>query len=417
MPDFGTLPPEITSGRMYSGPGSGPLMAAASAWDSLGAQLESFSNGYSSATAGLQGESWAGPAAEAMAAAAAPYAQWAAHTGAQAEQAAIQARAASAAYETAHGAVVPPALVSANRTELANLVAANLLGQNTPQIATTESDYAGMWAQNTHTMFGYAQSSSTATQIPPFTQPPETTNPAGSAAQAAAASGSASSSGASQSSGLSQLLAQVPQQLQKLVTGGSSSSSMSDLFSGLGDSSLLEPIDNFNTVLGPAEIEWAAMRTVGSLGSFFINLSKLAPPPATPVPASAATGLSAGMADATPPATTVGAIDSTAAAGSAATGAPNAVLASAGEATSVGQLSVPQSWAEVTPVAVTSEEPLFLADGEPATTPEAAPMAGVGPMAGAAGAAAGAAAGRASVSSILRVGPRRFKMPRHSAGG
>ncbi|MCA4765380.1 PPE domain-containing protein, partial [Mycobacterium avium subsp. hominissuis] len=31
MFDFGALPPEINSGRMYAGPGSGPLMAAAAA--------------------------------------------------------------------------------------------------------------------------------------------------------------------------------------------------------------------------------------------------------------------------------------------------------------------------------------------------------------------------------------------------
>ncbi len=29
LSNFGALPPEINSGRMYSGPGSGPLMAAA----------------------------------------------------------------------------------------------------------------------------------------------------------------------------------------------------------------------------------------------------------------------------------------------------------------------------------------------------------------------------------------------------
>ena len=31
--DFGALPPEINSGRMYSGPGSGPMLAAAAGWD------------------------------------------------------------------------------------------------------------------------------------------------------------------------------------------------------------------------------------------------------------------------------------------------------------------------------------------------------------------------------------------------
>jgi PPE family len=33
--DFALLPPEINSGRMYVGPGSGPILAAAAAWDTL----------------------------------------------------------------------------------------------------------------------------------------------------------------------------------------------------------------------------------------------------------------------------------------------------------------------------------------------------------------------------------------------
>ena len=37
--DFGALPPEINSGRIYTGPGSAPLLAAASAWDALASEL------------------------------------------------------------------------------------------------------------------------------------------------------------------------------------------------------------------------------------------------------------------------------------------------------------------------------------------------------------------------------------------
>ena len=33
--DFATLPPEVNSGLMYAGPGSGPIIAAAASWDSL----------------------------------------------------------------------------------------------------------------------------------------------------------------------------------------------------------------------------------------------------------------------------------------------------------------------------------------------------------------------------------------------
>ena len=39
--DFGALPPEINSARMYAGPGAGPMMAAATAWNTLAAELSS----------------------------------------------------------------------------------------------------------------------------------------------------------------------------------------------------------------------------------------------------------------------------------------------------------------------------------------------------------------------------------------
>ena len=38
--DFGALPPEINSGRMYAGPGAGSMLAAAAAWDGLAAELQ-----------------------------------------------------------------------------------------------------------------------------------------------------------------------------------------------------------------------------------------------------------------------------------------------------------------------------------------------------------------------------------------
>ena len=46
--DFAALPPEINSARMYVGPGSGPLLAAAAAWDGLAAALHSAASSYQS---------------------------------------------------------------------------------------------------------------------------------------------------------------------------------------------------------------------------------------------------------------------------------------------------------------------------------------------------------------------------------
>lgn len=69
--DFATLPPEINSARMYSGAGSAPMLAAASAWHGLSAELRASALSYSSVLSTLTGEEWHGPASASMTAAAA----------------------------------------------------------------------------------------------------------------------------------------------------------------------------------------------------------------------------------------------------------------------------------------------------------------------------------------------------------
>uniref|UniRef100_UPI003F956484 PPE family protein n=1 Tax=Mycobacterium sp. TaxID=1785 RepID=UPI003F956484 len=86
MFDFGALPPEINSGRMYAGPGSGPMMAAASAWDSVAAELDTAATGYNSVMAELTSSPWLGPASRAMMSAVTPYASWISAAAAQAEE-------------------------------------------------------------------------------------------------------------------------------------------------------------------------------------------------------------------------------------------------------------------------------------------------------------------------------------------
>jgi PPE-repeat protein len=184
--DFGLLPPEINSARMYAGPGSGPLLAAAAEWDATAAELEVAAGGYASQISELTGMAWSGPSAMAMTGAATPYVEWLQLSAIQAGQAAAQAYGAATAYEAAFAMTVPPPLVAANRVQLMVLVATNWLGQNTPAIAATEAEYSEMWVQDAAAMYSYAADSEIASTLTSFDEPPQTTNPAGQDAQARA---------------------------------------------------------------------------------------------------------------------------------------------------------------------------------------------------------------------------------------
>ncbi|MBS9533341.1 PPE family protein [Mycobacterium sp. M1] len=173
--DCAVLPPEVTSGRLYTGPGAAPMLAAATAWKSLAAELHSAATAYAAVIAELT-TSWRGPSATAMAAAATPYLQWMSATGAQAADLAARSDAAAAAYADAFAAIVPPPVIAANRADVATLTATNLLGQNTPAIAAAEAAYLQMWLRNTATMQGYAATSAAATRAEPFAAPPQVTD-------------------------------------------------------------------------------------------------------------------------------------------------------------------------------------------------------------------------------------------------
>jgi PPE-repeat protein len=184
--DFGLLPPEINSARMYAGPGSSPMLAAAAAWDATAAQLESAASGYFSEISGLAGQTWFGPSSMRMAAAAAPYVAWLNSGAAQAVQTSAQAYAAAAAYEAAFAMTVPPPVIAANRAQLMALIATNFFGQNTAAIAATEAQYGEMWVQDATAMYTYAADSTTVSTLTSFNEPPQTTNQAGQDDQARA---------------------------------------------------------------------------------------------------------------------------------------------------------------------------------------------------------------------------------------
>jgi PPE-repeat protein len=260
--DFGILPPEINSGRMYTGPGPGPMLAAAAAWDGLAAELGSTAASYASEVSALTSGAWQGPSSASMAAAAAPYVAWMNATAAQAEETGSQAKVAAAAYEAAFAATVPPEVIAANRALLMMLIATNILGQNTPAIAATEAHYMEMWAQDATAMYAYAGSSAGASQLTPFTEPPPTTNTAGTAVQSAAATQATSTSASNIGTQLTQLINSLPTALQNLATGltESPTTASGNLLSGLSlpqlGSATLPPglqadLTNWNTIFSP----------------------------------------------------------------------------------------------------------------------------------------------------------------------
>jgi PPE-repeat protein len=321
--DFAALPPEINSGRMYSGPGSGSMAAAAAAWDAAAAELRSAGAAYSSVISGLTAD-WLGPSSAAMAAAAAPYAAWMSAAAAQAEQAATQARLATVAYQSAFEATVPPWVITANRTQLASLVATNLFGQNTAAIAATEAQYASMWAQDAAAMYGYASSSAAATQLTPFTEPPQTTTLAGAAGQTGAV--------ANAHSALAQLISAVPRALQSAATPvAPTPPTPNETIAGA-----VQAVGGF--ALGPGQ----AAPTVTVISSLAMQAQSLQ-----------GTLSAAGLAGVTSPeggALAAGLGSAAPAVAPAGFGAAGSVVsAGMGGSGVVGRLSVPPSWAAATP--------------------------------------------------------------------
>ena len=234
--DFGALPPEVNSARMYAGPGAGSMLAAAEAWGGLAADLRSLAAAAESVISGLTDESWEGPASTSMIAAVAPYLTWMAATAPQLEQTARQARAAAAAYESAFAMTVPPAAIAANRAQLMAMVATNFLGMNTAAIMATEAQYGEMWAQDAGAMFSYAANSAAAATLTPFTTPKSTTNPAGAASQNGAVAHAAGSAAGAHAQTAASTMSSVPQTLQTLSAPGSTSTGLDQVVLGTGTS-------------------------------------------------------------------------------------------------------------------------------------------------------------------------------------
>lgn len=326
LPDYVLLAPEINSARMYAGPRSGTMWAAAAAWDALSAQLASAASSFELTVSTLTGGAWQGPASMTMATAAAPYVQWLTATSGQAELVANQTRLSAGAFEAAFTATVPPEVIAANRALLATLVATNILGQNTSAIAATEAQYAEMWAQDVAAMTAYDASIRTAEATwTPFSNPPLT-------------------------------LTSLP-----MPTFTSFGQELLQALSQSLTQQLMNPMTQLQMLSTPAQFAMEPMNTV--MGQLVSGTNPLlggagTVPALDPVLAS---NVSPGVGSPSPIAAQL---------------AGRVVSASTGRAGSVGSLSVPSSWADAaapataaTPAAVAPSGPVTPLSASPPTTP------------------------------------------------
>lgn len=374
--DFGALPPEINSTRMYAGAGAAPLMAAGATWNGLAVELSTTASSVESVIMQLTTEQWLGPASMSMVVAAQPYLAWLTYTAESAAHAAAQAMASAAAFEAAFAMTVPPAEVAANRALLAALVATNVLGQNTPAIMATEAHYGEMWAQDALAMYGYAASSAAAGRLNPLITPSQTANMAGLAGQAAAVSHAAAASTVQQV-GLGSLISNLPNAVMGFASPLTSAADAAGLGGIIQDIEELLGITFVQNAINGAvnTTAWFVMATIPNavfLGHAFAALNPATVTAAADaVPAAAA---AAGLAHTVTPVGVGGA----------------SLTASLGEASSVGGLSVPAGWSTAAP-AMTSGTTALEGSGW-AVPEEAGPVAAMPGMAGISGAAKGAGA-------------------------